>query len=300
MWRGYRLRLKLIAPLHIGWRTVGNLRMTRRYVPGSSLWGAMACRLARDVLDGDYMAAGDVVDRGVRFSYLFLSESSESVNIWPWGERADEFSWRHMHSYASTALADGRTTLEGSLHETEYLSPSTREHGRPVWLHGYYWIDESADGRLDDMVKDAWSHAQFGAERSYGWGRVSDSQVTPLSVDELLFGRLSWASLADDLVVRAVSSDAGPVSVVLAHVRATPEYELLAKGFLEPLVSRLTAADEPSRTGHFGRTISMPIPCWGPGTLWDGPYSFAVGPRGLWQPNAAPVADAQPLAAPSA
>ncbi len=46
--------------------------------------------------------------------------------LWPWTDRWDKFAWTFLGSYASTALENGRSAEAGSLHETEYIAPYTR------------------------------------------------------------------------------------------------------------------------------------------------------------------------------
>ena len=46
-WQKYDLAFQLLAPLHIGYRKVGNLMQSRGYVPGKNLWAALTARLTR-------------------------------------------------------------------------------------------------------------------------------------------------------------------------------------------------------------------------------------------------------------
>ena len=44
-WTVYRVTWRLLAPMHIGWRKLGNMQQTRPYVTGRNLWGAFTARL---------------------------------------------------------------------------------------------------------------------------------------------------------------------------------------------------------------------------------------------------------------
>jgi hypothetical protein len=80
-----------------------------------------------------------------------------------------------LQSYASTALVAGSTTEAGSLLETEYLAPITRD-GKYVYLHCCLWYrSQPADWphNFAELAKpDFWRGFQLGGERSYGWGRI--------------------------------------------------------------------------------------------------------------------------------
>ncbi|WP_041331191.1 MULTISPECIES: hypothetical protein [Roseiflexus] len=40
-WQAYEVIFRLRAPLHVGWRRVSNLQMTRHYLTGRNVWGAL-------------------------------------------------------------------------------------------------------------------------------------------------------------------------------------------------------------------------------------------------------------------
>ena len=54
VWTIYRVTLKLTSPLHVGWKKIGNLMITRPYVTGRTLWGALTARLVRDKKNTNY------------------------------------------------------------------------------------------------------------------------------------------------------------------------------------------------------------------------------------------------------
>lgn len=177
-WRAYRVTLRVVSPLHLGWRTVGNLQQTRLYVTGRVLWGALTARLARDaqIASGaiNYATMGEQVDDMLAFTYLYPSIDKQRVTPWPWRESRDEFAWTFLSSYVSTAIGDGYVATAGSLHETECIATHGRvsdpaDPGRPVYLLGYVFSHPECtldwQRALDSLV--------LGGERSYGWGRVA-------------------------------------------------------------------------------------------------------------------------------
>ena len=163
-WKAYQIGFRLISPLHIGWRKSGNLQQTRPYVTGRALWGALTARLTRELRQTNYEEIGTQVDERLAFTYLYPSVESDHVTLWPWGEDWDRFAWTYLGSYVSTALADGRGAEEGSLHETEFISPRARD-GKQVYLTGYIFVRDDF-GELP--LSSALSKLQMGGERGYG------------------------------------------------------------------------------------------------------------------------------------
>ena len=172
-WVHYALRFRLRSPLHVGHRRVGNLMQTKPYVPGKPLWAALTARLTRDTHTypsrADYKCVGDTLAKNFRFGYLWPSLDGERpCFFWDY----EGFEYTLLASYVSTALDYSRSAAdEGTLHEVEYLSPYTRDEGRPVFLVGDLWVQDSLPEKLNGW-KDALGRIQLGGERSYGWGRV--------------------------------------------------------------------------------------------------------------------------------
>jgi hypothetical protein len=225
IWYCTRVVLRLLSPMHIGWRVFGNVKSTRPYLPGRALWGGLTARITRDFPNlGDYEAVGQKVQTELAFSYFYPSLSGETVTHWPFGNDWWEFSSRFLGSYASTALADGRSKEDGSLHETEYLCPMVEGAGQ-VYLLGYVFERESSALPWRDVL----GHAQFGGERGYGWGRVSVchlSEPQDISKPALSLG-------GERPVVYWL-----PGAAALAHVRAGKG--LKVDGSIEPLSGRVT------------------------------------------------------------
>jgi hypothetical protein len=270
-WTMYRVTLPLLTPLHAGWRTMGNVQYARPYVTGKTLWGALTARLTRDTTPAhaeDYRRVGKQVNAQLAFSYLYPT-TRETVAIWPWGEKADEFTWRYLNTYASTALDYGRNAAEdGSLHETEYIAPTTRD-GAPVYLAGY--IFERTGCRLP--WRDALPRLQLGGERTYGWGRVGQPQVDPGG------GTIFNQWTVGDLSADRPALRADHAAFLLAHALAHGSGALGdVKGAIEPLVGRETQ----SADAH-GQKISCAQVCWSPGGSVDAVAQISIAHDGLWQ-----------------
>lgn len=265
-WTAYRVVFRLLTPMHIGAAKLGNLQTTRQYVHGKALWGALTARLTRDVptLGGDYVAVGRRVNNELAFSY-FYPAVGEVVDLWPWDD-PDKFAWRYLGSYTGTALDYGRNAAEeGSLHETEYIAPITRD-GDPVNLVGYVF---ERDG-CSLPWRQALGRLQAGGERTYGWGRLAFHEMT--AERDRLFDRctLRLDGARPGLMV-AVNGR------LLAHTLASGDRAVSALGRLAPLVGRETT----SAADH-GRNVALTAICWEPGAMADASAQLAIGPYGIW------------------
>lgn len=174
-WTHYKLKFRLLSPIHIGYRKVGNLMQTRQYVPGKNLWAALTARLTRDFPDTEwnngYKEVGRRVAAQFRFGYLWPSlYGNEPCYSWD----CEDFDYLFLDSYASTALDySSHSAEEGSLHETEFIAPVAR-NGKPVYLLGDLWVNEEVRDKIDDESwKGSMENLQLGGERSYGWGRLA-------------------------------------------------------------------------------------------------------------------------------
>jgi hypothetical protein len=271
-WIGFKIILRLRSPLHVGAGQVGNVQRARPYVGGRALWGALTARLTRDCpeLGGDYVAVGCRVNEELAFTYLYPA-SGEQVQPWPWGEGSDEFAWRYLHSYASTALDYGsRAAQEGSLHEVEFIAPYTR-CGRPVSLVGYIFEREGATLPW----RQALARLQLGGERGYGWGRVA--LAAEPAREEIIFGHYALEAGGERPVLRAEGGDQVPL---LAHTLACDQGHagaVAARGTIEPLVGR-----ETKEAGRFGGVPSPALICWAPGATVAKETRLAVAPYGVW------------------
>lgn len=266
-WISYCVSLRLLSPLHIGWKRSSNLQQTRAYVPAKNLWGAMVAQLAN--YNGNYSDMQDKVKKQLRFSYFYPSVHSDDVSLWPW-DNEDEFAWLYLNSYVSTAL-NNKLADRGYLHETEYIAPLTRERNQ-VYLIGYVYAREDTTLPWEDVIK----HIQLGGERSTGWGRVR-LEREPEKVKEGCFNRYSMNCTGDQLYIQLNDK-----KTFFAHVAMDDETESKCRGVLEPLIGRDTKSTEIGK--GFGASISSKI-CWMPGTVFTGKTNgkFEIDPEGIWK-----------------
>jgi hypothetical protein len=250
--------------MHIGWRKAGNLQQTRPYVLGRSMWGALTARLVRESRNNDYNEMGKKVDEQLAFTYFYPSNNPHIVSHWPWGTTRDEFAWKFLGSYASTSLTNGRNAEEGSLHETEYIAPYTRD-GEEVYLIGYMF--EREDYSISVSWRDMLSILQIGGERNYGWGRVR-VEDKPVLTNTFPDYELVCTNERPQLIALKGTR-------VLAHTRAMEDDQ--PRGILEPLSSRITT------NKGFGQDHSKPEICWVPGGTVKKDERFEIQEKGVWE-----------------
>lgn len=257
---------ELLSPLHIGYRRIGNLASTRRYVPGRAIWGALTARITRDARGQNYAEVGRQVQQELAWTYFFVSATPGKVQLWPWDRNGREFEWLHLTSVASTALEDGHSAEEGALHEVEHIAARTRSGDR-VYLTGY--VFERPGATLD--WRGALNRLQIGGERSYGWGRVRPVAVTPL--EGPCFGIYPTQTTS----ARPVIEVPGKAALV-AHTLASDADDFY--GAIEPLVGRETDTE----SAAFGARTSSAVVCWTPGTRTrNATVHHRIGPYGIWE-----------------
>lgn len=282
-WTAYRIVFRLKSPLYVGHLKIGNLQRTRHYVPGKTLWGALTARLTRDSprLGGDYEKVGHDASEQLAFSYffpaldlnnpLYPNYTDDGLQYGPNDSRkrmtSDEFSWRLLSSYASTAVDARRTAAEGSLHEVEFLSPFDRKTQRSVYLVGYIFERWGCRLRWQEVL----DRLQFGGERGYGWGRVSLYELgDPTEGEFNLFNR--WVvDLRQQKAVITVPKD----EPLLAHTCCD---NLPAHGQIEPWLGRETLNPE-----QYGAKLSQAKVCWVPGSRVADESRLTIGRYGLWE-----------------
>ncbi len=279
-WQAYEVTLRLRSPLHSGWRKVGNLQMTRPYVTGRMLWGALTMRLTRDALQGsgpatdskEYQKFGRKVHRDLAFTYFYpgLKSNNGYEVVWPWNHESN-FRRRFLGSYQGTALSHPQqSAAEGLLHEVEFISPNTLDTGEPVFLKGYVFEKHGCTLNWQSALK----RLQIGGERGYGWGDL-ELVSTLTSSDGCLFGHVARFQGDGDIPVIQVSSG----GYLLAHTIAT---DLPVEGGVEPLVGREWRSDDALRR-YAGQYVAFCDVCFIPGSVTLQPLCFAVDKYGIWE-----------------
>jgi len=279
-WQAYEVILRLRSPLHSGWRKVGNLQMTRPYVTGRMLWGALTMRLTRDAAQNHgpatdsskYRRFGEQVHGFLAFTYFYpaIKEGNGYRVEWPW-ENESAFRRRFLGSYVSTALSyPQQSAAEGMLHEVEFIAPNTLDTGEAVFLKGYVFEREGCALKWKSALK----RLRMGGERGYGWGDV-ELMTVKQSADTRLFGSPAIVKGDGDVPIICLPTDGH----LLAHALAK---NLEAAGDIEPLVGREWRSDNPRRR-YVGQHVEYTDTCFSPGSTVHQSLDFAVKKFGVWQ-----------------
>lgn len=291
-WTTHRVGFRLLSPMHVGWRKLGNLQQTRPYLTGRSFWGALTARLTRELVyqpsSKDYERIGEQVDKRLAFTYFYPSASSDpdEIELWPWPEEQwGTFAWTLLGSYASTALENGRSAQAGSLHETEFIAPYVRNYlpdkiPEPVYLVGYIF-EKGISAPNEDEVLGNWKRIlgklQFGGERNYGWGRIHSVK----SREGLNEGKCFGYKVID--AGNQIHLQASNASRLLAHTifnDADIGNDLSGRGVaVEPFFGRETK----SNVG-FGTSFTKQVEiCWIPGGKVNEGEIFQIEAKGIWR-----------------
>lgn len=289
-WTFYKLRFRLLSPLHIGYQKIGNIQRTRHYVPARVLWGALTARLTRDraacrladVGEGDYITMGEVVRRQLAFSYFFPTDEKLNPVYAGYDEQGlkyvsdqsrltlEAFAWRYLGSYAATALDYERNAAEeGSLHEVEFLSPCVRysNGSHPVHLLGYAISAAGCKLPWDSALQEI----QIGGERRYGWGRLR-----LVEAKECGEGTAALFGLDCDAKTEARPKVlAGNEAILLAHAAVTG---IAACGEVEPLVGRVWEQSKGA-----GQAVEFTDVCYAPGARLKSSRAFEMTATHIWR-----------------
>lgn len=283
-WKAHEAILRLRSPLHIGCGQMGNLRRTRPYVIGRTLWGALTMRITRDKAEGRgaandskaYRDTGKKVHDSMAFTYFFpaVKRGDAFKTEWPW-EDENAFRYRFLRSFAGTTLHyPAQSAVEGSLREVEYISPRVVDTGEPVFLMGY--IFEKKGSELG--WKAALNRLQLGGDRGYGWGDVELEELCEAADGKLFGGAAAFRGDGDHPVIPL---EAG--GRLLAHVKADG---LPASGVVEPLVGREWRSNQ-SRNNYAGQHVEFIDVCYGPGGEVHQPLAFEIKEFGIWRRSGA-------------
>lgn len=277
-WNAYQVIFRLRAPLHVGRGKVGNVQLTRPYVTGRALWGALTMRLTRDdpnrkmpaTDSARYQQVGKQVNEQLAYTYFYpaTSEGDGYQVALPW-ENESLFRRRFLSSYNSTALIyPHNSAAEGTLHEVEFLSPFTLDDGKPVFLIGY--IFERNGCQL--AWRKACERIQLGGERGYGWGVLELVTLNKVEEAKKLFNdKASWNGSTDRPQITS--------ECLLAHTRAD---QIDATGDIEPVVGREWRSQNQQHR-FAGQHLEFNGVCFTPGSRLSEVKTFVIGEFGIWQ-----------------
>ncbi len=312
-WKAYELVYRAMSPVHIGWHTLGYIKLTRHYIPGKTMWGAFTANLSRSGKKSfdlkDYKDFGNLLKKDILVSYFYpaIDDGDGLHAILPWytdeglkyGKGSnEEINWKYskehferlfISSFGQTAiLPESNTAEDKSLHESEFIMSVIEKNGKSkaVYFIGYLFIKDGAcvgsknqgvgwEGK-DINLKDPLSEIFIGGDRKYGWGRLSlDSKKTKTDVN-IIFD----IPLIPDKDRPELKIPSG--RPIPAHLPIDQDIEI--KGDIEPLVGRDWGEVENKEKGKiigFGQEIKTSGVCWMPGSILSEEKTFHVCAYGI-------------------
>jgi len=296
-WNCYKLIYRALSPVCIGSQRLGMIQRTYYYISGRGMWGAITATLTRKLYKEssptakNYQEVGDVLKRYILPAYFFPTLNSDGsspltpkftdTEIHYGGLTPADFEKQFIGSFGQTAIeAQTLTSEDGSLHETEFISPKTEnEHNRQIYSVGHIFVKEGVkyNDRLinwdsgDIKLKEVLSELFVGGERTYGFGKlVLEKQILDIAND--LF---EYKLLLGDVRPKVAVTEDMPI---FAH--AEVEGITISRGDIEPVVGREWCEER----GGPGRRISNAKVCYIPGSIVEKTVNFEVGDYGIWKP----------------
>jgi hypothetical protein len=281
-WKAYKLSYRALSPVHIGWHTLGYIKLTRHYITGKAMWGAMTANLTRALGStgtSGYEKFGKLLKENIMVSYFYPAIDHEKPLLpkftsggLNYGDHTSgQFERLFIKSYGQTAvLPDTNTAEDETLHESEFISPVVYEDEKQkaVYFVGYIFISDKA-GYNWGQIKGAVSEIFVGGDRKYGWGRLLlDDEKTREVKDSMVFGN---TLVSDD---KGLKIEIEKENSIPAHLGVNNELNL--KGYIEPLVGM----DFENNKG-FGQNVSKAEICWVPGSIAANGMTLRIGAYGM-------------------
>lgn len=297
-WKAYKLVYQAKSPVHIGWHTLGYIKLTRYYITGKNIWGAMTANIVRTLYrHEDYRAVGELLKNNILISYFYPALDFQNPllpkfqdNGLYYGQYSEsDFERLFIQSYGQTAvLPESNTAEDQSLHESDFIShyikgEDTKEHSN-VYIVGYIFIHNSASYKGQTLtwenIERAITEIFVGGDRKYGWGRLLlETGKTAEVTDCKIFGN-QLEPKDEGLYVKIAKNNYIP-----AHLELQTVGNFKIKGNIEPLVGLDWGTHEtsPGKIGA-GQKISGARICWMPGSVMVEEKTFKIGEFGILFP----------------
>lgn len=270
MWVAYKLIYKAISPIHIGWHTLGYIKLTRYYIPGRNIWAAFtentvhSLQIDSEKINNIYIEVGKMLKEDILVSYFYpcIGEQDKKLDIpllpkysnkgFTIGKYTkSEFENKFIKSYGQTAIVPESNTAEDeSLHESEYISPTIDDDGKikQVFFVGYVFLkNEQIDLPINNKVigwdsgdiklKEAITELFVGGDRKYGWGRLCLEKPEKIEDGNTIFENENngYKIILDNEKYPIIEINNNNCNIP-AHLPFSSSVKL--KGDLEPLIGR--------------------------------------------------------------
>jgi len=304
VWHKIPLRLQARTRIHLGYRDLGFVSMTRRYIPSRTFTGAVAANLTlflwpeNELNPSKFRQVENFVNKHLTFSYFYISYEREMYR--PFLEEKHvhygnlykgAFDGHFLSSDVSSAIDYSKQSIrENTLHEMEYIIPRTEDDH--VYFEGFLFVKEGDIKELELVVPDndvivsresesaslteVMNIMQLGGESRYGFGRVKVIDDLTVKDDAEFFEGFEWVQ-GEDLRFR--TSLSSTEFFLPCHLCFNDKIDF--NGEVEPFLGRRFSQQH----GGFGQITSRAYPCLVPGTkLYVTEQAFfQVGEYGIWE-----------------
>ena len=292
-WNIQRLVYQAKSPIHIGWHTLGYIKLTRHYIPGRTMCGAITANMTRTYGNkgvDSYNVFKEIFKTKILTSYFYPAIDPDAPLLPRFTGQGMEYGFtgstclpkadferNFIGSFGQTAvLPQSNTAEDNTLHESEYISPCINKKGvcNSLFFVCYLFIKD--DASFHDK-KVAWSNKEIslksamqdifvGGDLKYGWGQLKlDNNPAVEKHQKKIFGYDFIEK--DGLPCMEIPPD----SPIPAHLLI--DSKITAKGDIEPMVGRefgnVKNSKGEERNGA-GKKISRAKLCWIPGSVITG------------------------------
>lgn len=283
----FQLKFKSESPIHIGNKKLGFIQQTKRFIPGTTIWGAITSNITRKFIDMGveyspeiYSEFGKCVEESVKSTYFYPTRNNDvlipkfSNDGLKYGEmKKNEFDSTFVKSFVSTATtSDSGAAKDESLHETEYIlnKISSMNGFIQVYWVGYLFIKDYESDKIslnthEDLkeikvkfenhsikIIDALKQLIIGGDSRYGFGRLKLKEV---NISKEVFGF--------EITLNSLKFNIEANKSIFAHLKLNDMKNISYIGEIEPLVGRIH-----SKKG-FGRCLNQNGICFSPGTNFE-------------------------------
>lgn len=293
-WKAYRLVYQAKSPVHIGWHTLGYIKLTRYYITGRNMWGAMTANIVRTLYGhDDYQGVGELLKNNILVSYFYptidlqnpLLPKFRNDGLYYGDYSVSDFERLFIRSYGQTAvLPESNTAEDQSLHESDFISHYIEEEDtkkrRNVYFVGYIFIHNNAhykEALTLEKIESAITEIFVGGDRKYGWGRLSLETGKKYEVEGNKVFEHQLDTQNESLQITILENTGIP-----AHLELKTEGNIKMKGDIEPLLGLEWGTSETngSKIGA-GQKISKAKICWMPGSVMGNKMTLKIGEFGM-------------------
>ncbi|GAN31765.1 MAG: hypothetical protein DYG83_14570 [Candidatus Brocadia sp. AMX2] len=294
-WKAYRLVYKAKSPIHIGWHTLGYIKLTRYYITGRNIWGALTANIVRTIYGhDDYHGVGELLKKDILVSYFYPAidyqkpflPNFQKDGLYYGNYPVSDFERLFIQSYGQTAvLPESNTAEDQSLHESDFIShyieEEYTERRQNVYFVGYVFIHNNAHYKGQvltlETIERSLMEIFIGGDRKYGWGRLMlETGKTDEVKNNTIFG--NQLDTQNDCLQITVSVN----NCIPAHLELKTEDTIKVKGDIEPLLGLewCTTTNDEGETGT-GKKISKAKICWVPGSIMQEIRPLKIGEFGI-------------------